>query len=146
MGVSHPTQQHSAKRAKKMFHAMEKTLAGTTLQTSLIISLASTKTRGISNSGAGKKKRPHAGSQAKQPTLEETLEKRETLHKDSRRAKIITEHVAQMIVLDNRPLSAVNNVGMKRLRNAHHCYSHKGESFSLFMWGERDVLYKPSVT
>ena len=64
------------------------------------------------------KKRPHAGSHADQPTLEETLEKRETFHRDSKRAKMITEHVAQMIVLDNRPLSSVNNRGMKRLVKA----------------------------
>ena len=62
------------------------------------------------------KKRQH-GSSLTQPTLLDTFKSREKLTRESKKAKEITEHIAHFIVLDDQPLSVVNNVGFRRLIN-----------------------------
>ncbi|KAI2651913.1 Protein jagged-2 [Labeo rohita] len=51
----------------------------------------------------------------KQPTLPETLAKRDKFPRDSKKALTLTEKICQFIVLDDQPLSAVSNIGFKRL-------------------------------
>ncbi|KAL0147209.1 hypothetical protein M9458_057486 [Cirrhinus mrigala] len=51
----------------------------------------------------------------KQPTLPETLTKRDKFPRDSKMALTLTEKICQFIVLDDQPLSVVSNIGFKRL-------------------------------
>ncbi|KAI2648014.1 Zinc finger BED domain-containing protein 4 [Labeo rohita] len=51
----------------------------------------------------------------KQPTLPETLAKRDKFPRDSKKALTLTEKICQFIVLDDQPLSVVSNIGFKRL-------------------------------
>ncbi|XP_065109329.1 zinc finger BED domain-containing protein 4-like [Paramisgurnus dabryanus] len=53
--------------------------------------------------------------QQQQQTLREAIEKREKLAPESNKAKLITEKVTEFIVLDDQPLSVVENVGFRRL-------------------------------
>lgn len=52
-----------------------------------------------------------------QLTLQQTLARREKFSMDNPRAKKISEVVTQFIVLDDQPLSIVDNVGFRRLMN-----------------------------
>ena len=54
-------------------------------------------------------------SAPQQPTLIETIQKLEKLPPGSNKAKLITDKVAKFIVLDDQPLSVVENVGFRRL-------------------------------
>lgn len=50
-----------------------------------------------------------------QPTLAESLERREKLPRDGKRALAITRKIAEFILLDDQPLSVVSNVGFQSL-------------------------------
>ncbi len=52
-----------------------------------------------------------------QPTLQQTFARREKMTRDNPRAKQITEVLTQFIVLDDQPLSVVDNVGFRRFVN-----------------------------
>uniref|UniRef100_A0A8C5PW74 BED-type domain-containing protein n=1 Tax=Leptobrachium leishanense TaxID=445787 RepID=A0A8C5PW74_9ANUR len=56
-------------------------------------------------------------SSTQQPTLQETLARRQKLARDNPRAIKITEVLTQFIVLDDQPLSVVDNLGFRRLLN-----------------------------
>lgn len=47
--------------------------------------------------------------------MREAIDKREKLAPESNKAKLITEKVTEFIVLDDQPLSVVENVGFRRL-------------------------------
>lgn len=51
----------------------------------------------------------------KQPTLSETLKRKEKLPENCERAKKITAKIAEFIALDDQPLSVTENVGFRRL-------------------------------
>ncbi|XP_076828944.1 zinc finger BED domain-containing protein 4-like [Brachyhypopomus gauderio] len=50
-----------------------------------------------------------------QQTLLENIQKREKLPPESNKAKLITEKIVEFVVLDDQPLSVVENVGFQRL-------------------------------
>lgn len=54
-------------------------------------------------------------SEPRQQSLQETILKREKLPTESKKAKVITEKVIEFILLDDQPLSVVENVGFRRL-------------------------------
>lgn len=56
-----------------------------------------------------------SASSGKQPTLRQTLEKREKMSRDNPRAVKITEALTHFIALDDQPLSIVDNLGFGRL-------------------------------
>ena len=51
----------------------------------------------------------------RQPTLQQTLAKREKMSRDNPRAVKITDALAEYIALDDQPLSVVDNLGFRRL-------------------------------
>lgn len=51
----------------------------------------------------------------KQPTLSETLKRKEKLSDSSEKAKKITAKIAEFIALDDQPLTVIENVGFRRL-------------------------------
>ncbi|KAI7814064.1 putative zinc finger BED domain-containing protein 4-like [Triplophysa rosa] len=53
--------------------------------------------------------------ESKQQTLQKAFQRQEKLHKDNKKSVKITEKVVEFIVLDNQPLSVVENVGFRRL-------------------------------
>ncbi|XP_053571558.1 uncharacterized protein LOC128661312 [Bombina bombina] len=58
-----------------------------------------------------------ASSSTHQPTLQQTLARREKLSRDNPRAVKITEALTQLIILDDQPLSIVDNMGFCRFIN-----------------------------
>ncbi len=59
-----------------------------------------------------------------QPTLKQTFARREKMTRDNPRAKKITEVLTQFIVLDDKPLSVVDNVGFRRFVTCHrYCFA-----------------------
>lgn len=58
-----------------------------------------------------------ASSSTRQPTLQQTFARQEKMPRDIPRAIKITEVLTQFIILDDQPLSVVDNVGSCRLFN-----------------------------
>ncbi|XP_073470760.1 zinc finger BED domain-containing protein 4-like [Aquarana catesbeiana] len=58
-----------------------------------------------------------SSSSTQQPTLQQTFARREKLSRDNPRAVQITEALTQFIILDDQPLSIVENMGFQRFLN-----------------------------